>query len=43
MDRLHALDQSDLLFHVHPMPDNSCYQTTSIRIDLQFCKRLQRD
>lgn len=34
MGRIHALDQSHLLFYVYPLHDHSCYQTTSIEHEL---------
>jgi len=35
MGGIYALDQSHLFFYVHPLHDNSCYQTTSIKHQLR--------
>ena len=35
MGGIYALDQSHLFFYVHPLHDNSCYQTTSIKHELR--------
>jgi hypothetical protein len=34
MGGIHALDQSHLLFYVHPLHDHSCDQTPSIKHEL---------